>query len=83
MHPRHGHISFTFLLDAFIHYEPANLGCRRIHSAEIEDVEEHETSVIDEVLDGFPREGEIRVGELGDVRDAVYAVDVGEDAGEC
>ena len=56
MHPRHGHISFTFLLDAFIHYEPANLGCRRIHSAEIEDVEEHETSVIDEVLDGFPRE---------------------------
>ena len=82
MYSRYGYVSFAFLLDALIHNEAANLGGRRVYGTEAEDVEENETAVVDEVLDRLAGEGEVCVGELGNVRDAVYAIDVGEDAGE-
>lgn len=77
-----GDVAGAFFLDGGVGDEAADFGSGGVDGAEGEDVEEDEAAVVDEMLDGFAGQREVGVGELGDVRDAVYAVDVGENAGE-
>ena len=50
-----------------------------VYAAELEDVEDEDAAVVEEVGDGGADELVVRVGEQGDLLDAVEAVDVGED----
>ena len=77
------HVRPTLFLHLRIVDKRRNRRCGRVNGPEREDVEEDAAAVVEEVADGFADEFEVCVGELGDAVDAVYAVDVGEDAGHC
>ena len=55
----------------------------RVDGGEGEDVQQEEAVVVEEVADAFSREGGVGVGEGGDARGGVYAVEVGRDALHC
>lgn len=78
----HTHIPHRFTLAVFVLHEPAHFRRWRIHGAILEDVQQEHTAVVEEMLDGFARETQVRVGQLRDAVHRGHAVDVGDDAGK-
>lgn len=79
---RHADVSRALVFDVRVDYKAPDFCGRRVDGAEAEYVQQHEAAVVYEVLDGAAREGQVCVGEGRDARDAVHAVDVGENAVE-